>query len=138
MLANMVNEDDNLVMSQVTKSEKIEELESMLTAAKGKGKCKILVIDKVPPSLDEMAVSKLEAYIKVMLGCDKVMQDRWHVAHTLAKHFNNFDARYHGLILLGWRDHTVKCERGREAVVDEMLRKGLIAKERKGVRIVRG
>ena len=54
MLANMVNEDDNLVMSQVTKSEKIEELESMLTAAKGKGKCKILVIDKVPPSLDEM------------------------------------------------------------------------------------
>eukprot|EP00966_Prymnesium_polylepis_P203210 4707734-Prymnesium_polylepis.1 len=71
MLANLVNEDDSLCMSQVTSSEKIEELDGLLEAASEKGECDVLVIDKVPPSFDEMAVSKLEAYIKAKLKCRK-------------------------------------------------------------------
>ena len=140
-LANVVNEHAVLVRSRVTGSESIEELKPTLVELAKQPDCnvRVIVIDKVPPSLDEHAVSKLEAMILgTMPTLEKVMQDRFHVAHNLSKHFNNADVRYTSLVIRGWRDATVVRDNKREAAVDEGLRAGLIARERKGVRIVRG
>lgn len=132
-LANVCNEDNNLVASRVTKSERIEEVSSFLEeiGARPNVSARVVVIDKVPPSLDESAVSKLaEKIMDAIPSVEKVMQDRFHVGHHISKHFNNADARFYALVIHGWRDATVTRDSKFENAVDEALRAGLISKQR--------
>lgn len=138
-LANFVNEDTNLVASRVTKTEAMEELVPVLEKLAPRSKVLVVVIDKVPPSIDETAISKLERLIMDKLPTViKVMQDRFHVGHGLSKFFNNCCAVFTYLIIIEWRNATVVRDTQLEAAVDEGLRAGLIAKTCKGKTIVRG
>lgn len=140
MLANVCNDNNVLLASLVTKSEKIEEIVPMLQeiAARPNVTARVAVIDKVPPSLDEDAISKLALTIMEALPMvEKVMQDRFHVGHHVSKHFNNADARFYALVIHGWREATVTRDSKFESAVDEALRAGTISKQRKhkGVRL---
>eukprot|EP00966_Prymnesium_polylepis_P050405 1166717-Prymnesium_polylepis.1 len=70
-------------------------------------KADVCIIDKVPPSLDEQALSKLEMTIITHLGVKYVRQVRFHVSHTVSKWFNNSDPRYHYYVIILWREATV-------------------------------
>ena len=133
LLANFVNEDAVLMQSTVTKSESINELLAPMKALRERPNfsAKVAVIDKVPPSLDDTSVSKLEAIIRESLGVQKVIQDRFHVSHNLSKWFNNSDPRYHQCVIIGWRHATVVRRASCETVVDQMLKAGEIQKKRR-------
>ena len=139
-LANFCNEDNNLVRSQVTKTESIEGLTSVLEdLALVASELRVVVFDKVPPSLDETAISKLEQIIMNKLPTViKVMQDRFHVCHNLSKYFNNCHALFASLICIGFRDSTVFRDPACEGLIDEALQAGLIAKSCKHKTIALG
>jgi hypothetical protein len=140
LVANLVNEASVQMASRRTKSEKIEELIPMFEAVKSRPgmEAVVCIIDKVPPSLDEHAISKLETTIMTHLGVKYVRQDRFHVAHCVSKWFNNCDPRYHYYVIILWREATVVRRAQQEKLVDEMLRRGEITKTRKGVSVARG
>lgn len=107
-------------------------------AARPNVTARVAVIDKVPPSLDEDAISKLASTIMEALPTvEKVMQDRFHVGHHVSKHFNNADTRFYALVIHGWREATVTRDSKFESAVDEALRAGTISKQRKhrGIRL---
>ena len=123
-----------------TKTEKMEELIATMDAiASRPGYCaEVAVIDKVPPSLDENAVSKLAALIQKHLKVKAVLQDRLHVGMNMSKQFNNCDSRFHRLIILGWREATVVRDSKCEGLVDEMLLAGKISKKRGDAQVSEG
>jgi len=140
-LANFANEDNNLMLSTVTKTENIDELIPVLKALAQRDNvsAKVVVIDKVPPSFDESMISKLAMTIMECLpSVEAVLQDRFHVAHNLSKHFNNADPRYSSLVILGWREATVVRDEGCMDAIDCALEKGLITKTAGSARVVKG
>jgi hypothetical protein len=140
LLCNFTNEDNVLIASVRTKTERMEELiPTMLAiAAKPGYSATIGVIDKVPPSLDESAISKLETLICEKLGLAKVLQDRFHVHHALSQHFNNCCPVYKAYAIVGWREATVVRDAQAEAHVDAMLMAGEIEKKCGDARVVKG
>ena len=140
LLANLVNESSVLMACKRTKSERIEEVIPMFKEVKARLEMKAIVaiIDKVPPSLDEHAISKLASIIIEHLGVKYVLQDRFHVSHSVSKWFNNSDPRYHYWVIIRWRVATVLRRAMQEMRIDEMLRRGEISKTRKGITISHG
>ena len=140
MLLNICQEDNMLMRSRTTRSESIDEAKPILEELGTDPNVNplVMVIDKVP-FVDHERISKLEATAMAALpSLLVVMQDRFHVAHHLSKHFNNMDTRFFTFAILGWRDATVVRDADDADHVVRMLKNGTIIKKRKHVKVTLG
>ena len=136
-MALAANEDGELISETTVSTTSFEAMDPWLRAmaARDNVKPEIVVIDNVPPHhltsdlrLDSKAVNIVVDCFQLR-DADHVLQDQFHVAHSVSPHFNNMHPSFAKFIIVGWREATTFLDPDLERKVDLMLGAGEIAKE---------
>ena len=126
-LALVTNSLGQVIKACRTRTTKLDELIPALEALSRRPafKPQVLVIDNVPPGVE---TSKYVERLMETLLVKKVMQDRFHVAHSFSQHFNNMHPFYYSLIIHGFRCAYTVYDAQKEATLDALLLDGQVAK----------
>ena len=135
LLGKLCNDDSVLMGSRVVDTEAIEQIMPLLeeVGARPNVKARVLMIDKVPVTMAEDALSKLERMIMLAIpSIEYVLQDNFHVTHNISLEFNNMSPLFYSFGIHGFRMASKLLDAQCEARVDEALKAGLVQKTRKG------
>jgi hypothetical protein len=134
----VVNEQGRLLGQAVVSTTAFnEELGAFLRgiACRSNFKANVVVIDNCPPQHadahgrpDSKMLDFLVDVFKLR-NTSHIVQDKFHVAHSVSPHFNNQHPHYHERVIRGWREATNRRDPEDERSVDDKLLAGAITKK---------